>query len=82
MFKPLNKNILVKAINDNQTNNSIFMGKSETPTYEVISIGKSVSFVKTKDIVYLNESKLVQLNIGNEIYYIVHEDDIYMVVEK
>lgn len=81
MFRPLNKNVLVTALSETKTNSAIYMGSSNTQTYEVVSIGKEVVEVKVKDHVYLNETKLVRLDIDNKIYYLLEEQDIYMVVE-
>lgn len=82
MFRPLNKNVLLKSHILSQNPNSIYMGKSQTPSFEVISVGKEVREVKVGDLVYLDETKLIHLNIEHEIYYLLCEDDIYMIVEK
>lgn len=82
MFRPLNKKILLIPLHEDKTNTTIFMGNSSTKKYEVVSIGKEVVEVKVKDHVYLNESKLIRLDINNTIYYLLEEEDIYMIVEE
>lgn len=82
MFKPLSKNILLQIVKTNEYSQNIFMGNSSKKIYEVISVGKDVVEIKVKDRVYLDETKIVSLNIEGNDYYLIEEQYIYLVVEE
>ena len=82
MFKPLNKNILVRLNNIENHTNALYLGKNISHLYKVINIGKEVVEVKIDDVVYLNENKLINFTINNEQFFIIDENDIYMIVEE
>ena len=81
MFRPLNKNILLQFVKNNNSVQNLFLGDSQRKVYEVISVGKEVVEIKVSDHVYLDETKLVSLNIQGNDYYLIEEQYIYLVVE-
>lgn len=82
MFRPLNKNVLLTNVQITNASQKIFLGNNASKKYQVVSIGKEVVEVKVNDIVYLNESKLIKLNIDNKEYFVIDEQDIYIITEE
>lgn len=82
MFRPLNKNIMLKLVCEDKVSQTIFMGNNSTNKYQVINIGKEVLEVKVNDYVYVDEGKLKHLVIDNIDYYIIDEQDVYLIVEE
>ncbi len=80
MYRPLNKNVLLKAQTENKGSSGLFLGNNNSTIYLVLSVGKEVLEVKENDLVYINESKKERIVIDNCEYFIVLENDIYMKV--
>ena len=82
MYRPLNKNVLIKSQTENKGSSGLFLGNNNSTIYLVLSVGKEVLEVKENDLVYINESKKERIVIDNCEYFIVLENDIYMKVEE
>lgn len=81
MFRPLNKNVLLKKYQSSSCETTLYLGNKNTSIYQVISVGKEVLEVKNNDLVYVCLESLKNITINNEEYYIIDEKDIYLVVE-
>lgn len=86
MIKPMNDNILVKEIfeEENNTSGIILVKKEESDIKKgtVVQLGaKALDTLKTNDVVYYNRFSAIPIKHNEEQYYIVNFYDV-LAVEK
>ena len=81
MFKPLDKNVLLTIIKE-ENSSGLYLPNKGNNLYQVINVGKEVVELKVGDKVYLDEEKLKNLVVNNKEYFIIEEKDIYLLVEE
>lgn len=82
MYRPLSKNVLLSVYHKEKSSNSLFLGNNNTNAYRVLNVGKETIEVKVNDVVYINEDKKVRICIDNNEYFIINENDIYLISEE
>lgn len=82
MYRPLSKNVLLSVYQKEKSSNGLFLGNNNTNAYRVLNVGKETIEVKVNDVVYINEDKKVRICIDNNEYFIINENDIYLISEE
>lgn len=82
MYRPLSKNVLLSVYHKEKSSNGLFLGNNNTNAYRVLNVGKETIEVKVNDVVYINEDKKVRICIDNNEYFIINENDIYLISEE
>lgn len=82
MYRPLSKNVLLSVYHKEKSPNGLFLGNNNTNAYRVLNVGKETIEVKVNDVVYINEDKKVRICIDNNEYFIINENDIYLISEE